>query len=148
MENNCIKKRVSLGYMETEHEKKCKVIGWRWNKKIIMDLSDDKKYMEIRVLDPKQLGAFKLWQNEPRDIQKRVVVSLDLSYVRGAWHVDFVQVDSKYRGQKLGIKLYRFLLRNGIINKLRCGDSQSPGGQGLWNKLCKTRDIEVFAKKT
>ncbi|MAG25561.1 hypothetical protein CMI47_08285 [Candidatus Pacearchaeota archaeon] len=77
----------------------------------------------------------------------RTVASLDLSKQYGAWHVDSVQVDSRYKGKKLSIRLYCFLLKTLGIT-IMAGTSQSIGGRYIWNSLVKQRGVVVFAKKS
>ena len=77
----------------------------------------------------------------------RIVAKVELSKDRRAWHVDMLQVDSRYKGQNLAVKLYRFLMRKMDIT-LMAGSSQSPGGRYVWNKLAKSSDVMVYAKKS
>ena len=66
---------------------------------------------------------------------------------RGAWHVDLLSVDSRYKGNNLAIKIYKFLMKKLDIT-LMAGTSQSAGGRYVWNKLAKTRGVTVYAKKS
>jgi hypothetical protein len=78
------------------------------------------------------------------------IVSLqrfELSKERGAWHVDLLSVDSRYKGNNLAIKIYKFLMRKMDIT-LKAGTSQSAGGRYVWNKLSKTPGVVVYAKKS
>jgi len=59
------------------------------------------------------------------------------------WHPDYTRTDSRYRGQSLALRLYVFLLKQGIV--LQAGDTQSEGSQKMWYKLCKTKGIEVWS---
>jgi hypothetical protein len=71
---------------------------------------------------------------------------LSLSKQNGAWHVDLVEVDSRYKGKKLANKLYRFLMKTLGITMM-AGWAQSAGGRYIWNNLAKDKDITVYAKK-
>ena len=77
----------------------------------------------------------------------RIAAVVELSKERGAWHVDMLQVDSRYKGKNLAVKLYRFLMRKMAIT-MKAGSSQSAGGRYVWNKLAKTRGVVVYAKKS
>jgi hypothetical protein len=41
----------------------------------------------------------------------RIPAKVCLSKERGAWHVDLLSVDSRYKGNNLAIKIYKFLMR-------------------------------------
>jgi hypothetical protein len=77
----------------------------------------------------------------------RIVAKVELSKDHRAWHVDLLQVDSRYKGNNLAVKIYRFLMRKMDIT-LMAGSSQSPGGRYVWNKLAKSSDVMVYAKKS
>ena len=80
------------------------------------------------------------------ELHHRSVAYLGLSKRNGAWHVDLVEVDSRYKGKKLANKLYRFVLKTLGIT-LMAGSSQSVGGRYIWNTLAKDRHVTVYAKK-
>ena len=77
----------------------------------------------------------------------RIAAKVELSKERGAWHVDLLSVDSRYKGNNLAIKIYKFLMRKMDIT-LKAGTSQSAGGRYVWNKLSKTPGVVVYAKKS
>ena len=77
----------------------------------------------------------------------RIVATVELSKERGAWHVDMLQVDSRYKGQNLAVKLYRFLMRKMALT-MKAGSSQSAGGRYVWNKLAKAPGVVIYAKKS
>ena len=77
----------------------------------------------------------------------RIAAKVEMSKERGAWHVDMLSVDSRYKGNNLAIKIYKFLMKKLDIT-LMAGTSQSAGGRYVWNKLNKERDITVYAKKS
>ena len=77
----------------------------------------------------------------------RIVAKVELSKDHRAWHVDMLQVDSRYKGNNLAVKIYRFLMRKMDIT-LMAGSSQSPGGRYVWNKLAKSSGVTVYAKKS
>ena len=82
-----------------------------------------------------------------RQTRYRIVAKVELSKDRRAWHVDLIQVDSRYKGNNLAVKIYRFLMRKMDIT-LMAGSSQSPGGRYVWNKLAKSSGVTVYAKKS
>jgi hypothetical protein len=41
----------------------------------------------------------------------RIPAKVCLSKERGAWHVDLLSVDSRYKGNNLAIKIYKFLMK-------------------------------------
>jgi hypothetical protein len=96
--------------------------------------------MTVNVYDRKK---FKIVADE---LHHRSVAYLGLSKKNGAWHVDLVEVDSRYKGKKLANKLYRFVLKTLRIT-LMAGSSQSVGGRYIWNTLAKDRNVTVYAKK-
>ena len=77
----------------------------------------------------------------------RIAAKVELSKERGAWHVDMLSVDSRYKGNNLAVKIYKFLMRKMDIT-LKAGTSQSAGGRYVWNKLAKTPGVVVYAKKS
>ena len=81
---------------------------------------------------------------EPR---YRIAAKVELSKERGAWHIDLVNVDSRYKGKNLAVKIYKFLMKKLDIT-LMAGTSASVGGRYIWNKLNKERDITVYARKS
>ena len=129
-----LNKGVSLGF----EEKEGLLIGRRWGYDIHCEKSGRK--MTVNVYDRKK---FKMVAEE---LLHRYVAYLSLSKKNGAWHVDLVEVDSRYKGKKLANKLYRFVLKTLGIT-LMAGTSQSVGGRYIWNTLAKDRNITVYAKK-
>ena len=77
----------------------------------------------------------------------RIVARVEMSKERGAWHIDMVEVDSRYKGKNLAAKIYKFLIKKLDIT-LMAGHSASAGGRYVWNKLAKTRGVTVYAKKS
>jgi len=99
-------------------------------------------------------GAIVIWVYDRNVTKKiygetrlRIVAAVELSKERNAWHVDMIRVDSRYKGQNLAVKLYRFLMRKMDIT-LKAGSSQSAGGRYIWNKLAKTPGVVIYAKKS
>ena len=138
-----LSKGVNLGFEEKEGE----LIGRRWGYDIHCARSDGRAWgvgrcvgMSINVYDRKKFKAV------ADELHHRNVAYLGLSKRNGAWHVDLVEVDSRYKGKKLANKLYRFVLKTLDIT-LMAGSSQSVGGRYIWNTLAKDRNITVYAKK-
>ena len=127
-------KGVNLGFEEKEGD----LIRRRWGYDIhcvktggsmVIDVFDRKKFKKVYG-----------------EIRHRKAAYLSLSKRNGAWHVDLVEVDSRYKGRKLAIKLYRFVIKTLDITMM-AGTSQSVGGRYIWNTLAKDREITVYAKK-
>ena len=129
-----LSKGVNLGFEEKEGD----LIGRRWGYDIHGNISA--RFMSINVYDRTK---FKIVADE---LHHRTVAYLGLSKKNGAWHVDLVEVDSRYKGKKLANKLYRFVLKTLGIT-LMAGSSQSVGGRYIWNTLAKDRHVTVYAKK-
>ena len=129
-----LSKGVNLGFEEKEGD----LIGRRWGYDIHCKKSA--RAMSINVYDRTK---FKIVADE---LHHRTVAYLGLSKKNGAWHVDLVEVDSRYKGKKLANKLYRFVLKTLDIT-LMAGSSQSVGGRYIWNTLAKDRHVTVYAKK-
>ena len=129
-----LNKGVNLGFEEKEGD----LIGRRWGYDIHCKKSG--REMTINVYDRKKfMTVFD-------ELHHRYVAYLGLSKKNGAWHVDLVEVDSRYKGKKLANKLYRFVLKTLGIT-LMAGSSQSVGGRYIWNTLAKDRHVTVYAKK-
>ena len=77
----------------------------------------------------------------------RVVSKILLTKERMGCSVSMLQVDSRYKGKNLAIKIYRFLMNRMDIT-LMAGTHQSAGGRYVWNKLAKTPGVVVYAKKS
>ena len=41
----------------------------------------------------------------------RIAAKVELSKERGAQHIDLVNVDSRYKGKNLAVKIYKFLMK-------------------------------------
>ena len=85
--------------------------------------------------------------NGEMETRFRIVAKVELSKERVGWHVDLLNVDSRYKGNNLAIKIYKFLMKKLDIT-LMAGTNQSAGGRYVWNKLAKTRGVTVYAKKS
>ncbi len=120
------------------------LLGRRWGFDIL-DESGNKTTKNIVVYDRARTKRMRTWDGE-METHCRIAAELGLSKRNGAWHVDLVSVDSRYKGRKLANKLYRFLMKTLGIT-LMAGSSQSVGGRYIWNTLAKDRNITVYAKK-
>ena len=132
-------KGVNLGFEEKEGD----LIGRRWGYDIHCEKSG--REMSINVYDRTKFKTVNMWDGTD-EVHHRYVAYLSLSKQNGAWHVDLVEVDSRYKGKKLANKLYRFVLKTLGIT-LMAGSSQSVGGRYIWNTLAKDRNVTVYAKK-
>ena len=135
-----MRKGNNLGYGVKEGV----LLGRRWGFDIV-DESDIKNNKNIVVYDRARTKRIRNWDGE-METHCRIVAELGLSKWNGAWHVDLVEVDSRYKGKKLANKLYRFVLKTLGIT-LMAGGVQSAGGRYIWNTLAKDRNITVYAKK-
>ena len=111
-------------YIEKE-ERTC-MTAWVYDRNVTKRVRHVEGYMETRY---------------------RVAAMVELSKDRGAWHIDLVNVDSRYKGKNLAVKIYKFLMKKLDIT-LMAGTSASVGGRYVWNKLNKERDITVYARKS
>jgi len=117
----------AFGYdIYIEKEERTHSVVWVYDRNITKRFRNIEGYMETRY---------------------RIAARVELSKERGAWHVDLLNVDSRYKGNNLAIKIYKFLLKRMDIT-LMAGHSQSAGGRYVWNKLNKERDITGYAKKS
>ena len=140
VERITMNKGINLGYGAKEGV----LLGRRWGYDIL-DESERKTLKNIVVYDRARTKRIRNWDGE-METYCRIVAELSLSKRNGAWHVDLVEVDSRYKGKKLANKLYRFVLKTLGIT-LMAGSSQSVGGRYIWNTLAKDRNITVYAKK-
>ena len=130
----------SLGYGNMEGDLLGRRFGYH-----IMNEQEDSTYREIWVYDRSKSKRFRTLDG--MTTRYRIVAHIEMSKERGSWHVDLLQVDSRYKGKNLAVKLYTFLLKDEGIT-LRAGGSQSAGGRYVWNKLAKTPGVVVYAKKS
>jgi hypothetical protein len=147
-------KGVSLGYGNLED---LELAGRAFGYNIFVE-QEEKDAMTIWVYDRNVTKRFRnFWTNDDRivlakgkmETRYRIAVKVDLSFVKhsNAWHVDMLRVDSRYKGNNLAIKVYRFMMKKMNITMM-AGTQQSAGGRYVWNKLSKTPGVVVFAKKS
>ena len=130
-------KGVSLGYGNLDD---MELVGRAFGYNIYVE-QEERSYQVIWVYDR---NVTKTIYGE---MGYRIAAKVELSKDHGAWHVDMLQVDSRYKGQNLAVKLYRFLMRKMSIT-MKAGSSQSAGGRYVWNKLSKTPGVVIYAKKS
>jgi len=133
-------KGISLGYGDMEGDLLGRRVGY-----YIYNEQEENTYREIWVYD--RSVSKRVRTLDGMVTYYRIVAHIELSKERGSWHVDLLQVDSRYKGKNLAVKLYTFLLKDEGIT-LRAGSSQSAGGRYVWNKLSRHKDITVYAKKS
>jgi hypothetical protein len=136
-------KGSSLGYGLKDGE----LIGRRWGFDIIKRLNSDRQVNYFDVYERNKAKRVRVWDSNELDTHHRIAASLVLTKRQGAWHVDLVEVDSRYKGRNLAVKLYAFLIKELGIT-LMAGGSQSPGGRHIWNRLIKDRQLTIYAKKS
>ena len=130
-------KGVSLGYGNLDD---MELVGRAFGYNIYVE-QEERSYQVIWVYD--RNVTKKIYG----EMGYRIAAKVELSKDHGAWHVDMLQVDSRYKGQNLAVKLYRFLMRKMSIT-MKAGSSQSAGGRYVWNKLSKTPGVVIYAKKS
>ena len=135
-------KGVFLGYGSTED---LELVGRAFGYDIYIE-KEERTYMTVWVYDRNVTKRFRTPHGE-METRYRIAAKVELSKERGAWHVNLLSVDSRYKGNNLAIKIYKFLLKRMDIT-LMAGISQSAGGRYVWNKLNKERDIVVYARKS
>ena len=117
----------AFGYdIYIEKEERTYMTAWVYDRNVTKRVRNVEGYMETRY---------------------RIAAKVELSKDRSAWHIDLVNVDSRYKGKNLAVKIYKFLMKKLDIT-LMAGTSASVGGRYIWNKLNKERDITVYAKKS
>ena len=117
----------AFGYdIHIEKEERTCMTAWVYDRNVTKRVRNVEGYMETRY---------------------RIAAKVELSKDRGAWHIDLVNVDSRYKGKNLAVKIYKFLMKKLDIT-LMAGTSASVGGRYVWNKLNKERDITVYARKS
>ena len=135
-------KGVTLGYGNLDD---LELVGRAFGYDIYIDKVDS-TYNDIWVYDRNVTKRVRTLYGD-METRYRIAAKVELSKERGAWHVDLLSVDSRYKGNNLAIKIYKFLMRKMDIT-LKAGTSQSAGGRYVWNKLSKTPGVVVYAKKS
>jgi len=135
-------KGVFLGYGSTED---LELVGRAFGYDIYIE-KEERTYNVVWVYDRNITKRVRTPYGD-MDTRHRIAAKVELSKDRGAWHVDLLNVDSRYKGNNLAVKIYKFLMKKMDIT-LMAGHSQSAGGRYVWNKLNKERDITVYAKKS
>lgn len=92
--------------------------------------------IEIFVINPKDFNrhGYKL----------AMEISLSRSYT-GAYHVDMVRTDRKYRGFGIAPKVYAKIIKVFGLT-LQAGTCQSPGGRYIWNTLANITGISIIGR--
>ena len=114
---------------------------------------EENTYMTVWVYDrnvTKRVRTYDPWDEDLDGVMEtryRIAAKVEKSKEHGAWHIDMLSVDSRYKGNTLAIKIYKFLMKKMDIT-LKAGTSQSAGGRYVWNKLSKTPGVVVYAKKS
>ena len=135
-------KGVALGYGNLDD---LELVGRAFGYDIYID-KEESTYCDIWVYDRNVTKRIRNWDDD-METRYRIAARVELSKERGAWHVDLLSVDSRYKGNNLAIKIYKFLMKKMDIT-LKAGTSQSAGGRYVWNKLSKTPGVVVYAKKS
>ena len=135
-------KGVALGYGNLDD---LELVGRAFGYDIYVE-KEESTYNVIWVYDRNVTKRIRNWDDD-METRYRIAARVELSKERGAWHVDLLSVDSRYKGNNLAIKIYKFLMRKMDIT-LKAGTSQSAGGRYVWNKLSKTPGVVVYAKKS
>ena len=139
-------KGVTLGYGNLDN---LELVGRAFGYDIYID-KEESTYCDIWVYDrnvTKRCRRSVTYDDGLMETRYRIAAKVEMSKERGAWHIDMLSVDSRYKGNNLAIKIYKFLMRKMDIT-LKAGTSQSAGGRYVWNKLSKTPGVVVYAKKS
>jgi len=139
-------KGVFLGYGSTED---LELVGRAFGYDIYIE-KEERTYNVVWVYDrniTKRSRRSVTFDDGMMETRYRIAAKVEMSKERGAWHVDMLSVDSRYKGNNLAIKIYKFLIKKMDIT-LKAGTSQSAGGRYVWNKLAKTPGVVVYAKKS
>lgn len=142
VERITMNKGVTLGYGNLDD---LELVGRAFGYDIYVDKVES-TYNDIWVYDRNVTKRVRTLYGD-METRYRIAAKVELSKERGAWHVDLLSVDSRYKGNNLAIKIYKFLMRKMDIT-LKAGTSQSAGGRYVWNKLSKTPGVVVYAKKS
>ena len=142
VERITMNKGVTLGYGNLDD---LELVGRAFGYDIYVDKVES-TYNDIWVYDRNVTKRVRTLYGD-METRYRIAAKVELSRERGAWHVDLLSVDSRYKGNNLAIKIYKFLMRKMDIT-LKAGTSQSAGGRYVWNKLSKTPGVVVYAKKS
>ena len=137
---------VTLGYGNLDD---LELVGRAFGYDIYID-KEEKTYCDIWVYDrnvTKRCRRSVTYDDGLMETRYRIAAKVEMSKERGAWHIDMLSVDSRYKGNNLAIKIYKFLMKKLDIT-LMAGTSQSAGGRYVWNKLSKTPGVVVYAKKS
>ena len=135
-------KGVALGYGNLDD---LELVGRAFGYDIYVDIVES-TYNDIWVYDRNVTKRIRGIYGD-MEIRYRIAAKVELTKERGGWHVDMLSVDSRYKGNNLAIKIYKFLMNKMDIT-LKAGTSQSAGGRYVWNKLSKTPGVVVYAKKS
>jgi len=135
-------KGVFLGYGSTED---LELVGRAFGYDIYIE-KEERTYNVVCVYDRNITKRVRTPYGD-METRYRIAAKVVLSKERGAWHVVLLSVDSRYKGNNLAIKLYKFLMKKLDIT-LKAGTCQSAGGRYVWNKLSKTSGVVVYAKKS
>ena len=135
-------KGVALGYGNLDD---LELIGRAFGYDLYVD-KEERTYQVVWVYDRNVTKRLRNICGE-METRYRIAAKIEMSKERGAWHIDMLQVDSRYKGKNLAIKIYKFLMKKMNIT-LKAGTSQSAGGRYVWNKLAKTPGVVVYAKKS
>jgi len=135
-------KGVALGYGNLDD---LELVGRAFGYNIYVDKVES-TYCDIWVYDRNVTKRVRGMYGD-METRYRIAARVELSKERGAWNVYLLSVDSRYKGNNLAIKIYKFLMKKMDIT-LKAGTSQSAGGRYVWNKLSKTPGVVVYAKKS
>jgi hypothetical protein len=139
-------KGVTLGYGNLDN---LELVGRAFGYDIYID-KEESTYCDIWVYDRNvtiRCRRSVTYDDGLMETRYRIAAKVEMSKERGAWHIDMLSVDSRYKGNNLAIKIYKFLMKKMDIT-LKAGTSQSAGGRYVWNKLSKTPGVVVYAKKS
>ena len=129
-------KGVTLGYGNLDD---LEIVGRAFGYDIYVE-EEECTYNVIWVYDRNVTKRIRNWDDD-METRYRIAARVELSKERGAWHVDLLSVDSRYKGNNLAIKVYKFLMKKMDIT-LKAGIDlevmvriANTGGIALFNGL-------------
>ena len=133
-------KGVALGYGNLDD---LELVGRAFGYDIYVE-KEESTYNVIWVYDRNVTKRIRNWDDD-METRYRIAARVELSKERGAWHVDLLSVDSRYKGNNLAIKIYKFLMKKMPYSKVI--DFPKTGKRELVGKVFDLYDsnAEIFA---
>ena len=110
--------------------------------RLYADTSSKGMYVDLYLVDERDVNK----KNRPR-VVANFLFNRHKSPTKGVptYSSYYTRIDYKYAGFDLAPKMYKHLLTKFPGWILKAGGTQSPGGKSIWNRLSKSKAVEVFA---